>query len=255
MAIMALPVPNKDNTFPQGYNGMNFSYKEGSSWVPVLETSSIRLEITDQSSFPSKTLSDGKVFLFNDYELGKKLVNTVYSSRDFSWKNNPNLKPSPIGSQNYYGNSSQKRPFASYNFITAENDANVGYEIPNYPTFSGFYSETGYGAISVEDYNQYCSNKTSTWLNPVMEIAPKIIQSYSLPEIDTGTNYDNGSWKILWRSLDIGAGRSRCALMSLVYYAQFNSYREYYDVLYPYEKLLGVFLPNYLSNNRVTLII
>ena len=255
MTIMALPVPNKDNIFPQGLlNDMNFSYKEGSSWMPVFDTSSIKLSISKQSSFPSKTLSNGKIFLFNDYEIGKKLISLGTSFRLGMWKDRPNLKPSPLFSRNYYGDSNPKRPLNGYNFITVDNGS-LGYTISNHPTFNGYDSNTGYGIISVNDYNQYCSNKTSTWLNPVMEIAPKIIQSYSLPAIDVGGDFI-GSWKILWRSFDIGAGTNKCALMSLIYYGEYRSYNTFCDIIYPYEKLLGVFLAdNYSDNSEVTLII
>lgn len=254
MTIMALPVLNKGNIFPQGLlDDMNFSYKEGNSWIPVFDTSSIKLSISKQSSFPSKTLSGGKIFLFNDYEIGKKLISLGASLMLGRWKDRPNLKPSPLCSINYYGASNPKRPFDGYNFITT--DGILGYTISNHPTFNGYDSETGYGIISVNDYNQYCSNKTSTWLNPVMEIAPKIIQSYSLPVIDVDMGF-TGSWKILWRSFNIGAGTNKCALMSLIYHGEYIGYNTYCDIIYPYEKLLGVFLEdNYYNNSEVTLII
>lgn len=253
MAIMALPVPNKENTFPNGYNNINFIYNEGNSWVPILETSSIKLEITHQSSFPFKQLANGKVFLLNDYEIGKKIITKADYPKSFNWVNNLDIKPLPLGSENYYGNSGVERPFSSYNFIAPDNVTSFGYELSNRPTFS-IYSEAGYGCISVEEYNQYCTNKSSTWLNPVMEIAPTIIQSCKLPGIQTYMD-DTGSWKILWRSFNIGAGAGKCALMSLVYCASANSYREYYDVFYPYEKLLGIFLDDSPKNNKITLTI
>ena len=222
--------------------------------MPVLDTSSIKLSISNQSSFPSKTLSNGKIFLFNDYEIGKKLIALRSSFKLAQWKDRPNLKPSPLSSRNYYNDTNPKRPFDGYNFITVDNGS-LGYTISNHPTFNGYNSETGYGIISVDDYNQYCSNKTSTWLNPVMEIAPKIIQSYSLPEIELNMDSINASWKILWRSFDIGAGTNRCALMSLIYHGENIGYREYYDIIYPYEKLLGVFLADNYYNNSGEIIL
>ena len=253
MAILALPVFNDaNNSFPEDITsvGADFQFNfTGRSWQPFLDTNLITITIDKNASYPVEDILGGKLFFFDEYNIGKRVIsnNSYPYLRD--WKPFKTLTPKPVFSINYYGNSNMHRPVDGFSFIHPTNGSfSIGKTISGYPTFSEIYAEPGCGWISYQDYQANCSNKNNNWLHPIMEKVPNLIQNKQMPKTIEDAAALPASWKVMWRSYDINAGSASCVIMSLVYGDQVNMYREYYDYIYPYEQLLGLFIPDFALN-------
>ena len=72
MAIMALPTSNTENTnFPSNFTNSGFVF-QGQFWKPILDTNKVEFTISKNSSFPSLDIFNGKLFFFDEYNIGKK---------------------------------------------------------------------------------------------------------------------------------------------------------------------------------------
>ena len=184
------------------------------------------------------------------------MTKNSYPITSYNWAEVPTAEPKPELSINYYGNSQKKRPIDGFSFIHPSRDFSIGKEVDKYPTFSSIYMEKGYGAISYQEYQQYCTNKSNNWLHPIMEKIPSLVQNKQMPKGLDVSYASEPSWRVMWRAYNIGAGLATCVIFSLIYVGQCNSSYEYYDYIYPYEQLLGLYIPEFaLDYSEIPLVV